>query len=70
MRDSALNKRATFHFPCLIGKLCHQTEIPPNCMVDRLREASRIIQVSKIKDLENHLFGVKSTAIGGLDVVL
>uniref|UniRef100_M1D9H8 Putative plant transposon protein domain-containing protein n=1 Tax=Solanum tuberosum TaxID=4113 RepID=M1D9H8_SOLTU len=30
MRDRALNERAGLSFPCLIGKLCRQANIPPN----------------------------------------
>lgn len=67
MRDRALNERETFPFLCLIGKLCRQAEIPPNWLVDRWNEASRLIQVSKIKKyIGNLLFGANSAAINHL----
>ncbi|KAH0748018.1 hypothetical protein KY290_027250 [Solanum tuberosum] len=69
MRDKALNERSGFPFPFLIGKLCRQTDIPPNRLIDRWRDAFRLIQVSKIKDVANHLFGVKSAVVGTLVVV-
>uniref|UniRef100_M1DWZ4 Putative plant transposon protein domain-containing protein n=1 Tax=Solanum tuberosum TaxID=4113 RepID=M1DWZ4_SOLTU len=68
MRDRALNERAGFPSPCLIGKLCQQVNIPPNRLVDRWGETFRLTQVSKIKDVTNHLFGVKSGAVGTLAV--
>lgn len=68
MLDNTLNQRATFLFCCLIEKLCCQVEIPPNCLVDRCHEASKLIQVSKMKDLESHLFGAKSATINHLSI--
>uniref|UniRef100_M1DKB4 Putative plant transposon protein domain-containing protein n=1 Tax=Solanum tuberosum TaxID=4113 RepID=M1DKB4_SOLTU len=69
MRDRALNERATLLFACLIRKLCRQADNPPNRLVDRWCDAFRLIQVSKIKDVANHLFGVKSAAASILAVV-
>uniref|UniRef100_M1DZ55 Putative plant transposon protein domain-containing protein n=1 Tax=Solanum tuberosum TaxID=4113 RepID=M1DZ55_SOLTU len=69
MRDRALNERAGLPFSCLIGKLCQQASIPPNRLVDRWGETFRLIQVSKIKDVANHLFGAKSVVVGTLVVV-
>uniref|UniRef100_M1DSN7 Integrase core domain containing protein n=1 Tax=Solanum tuberosum TaxID=4113 RepID=M1DSN7_SOLTU len=69
LRDKALNERAGLPFPYLIGKLCRQTNIPPNRLIDRWGEATRLIQVSKIKDVANHLFGVKFGVVGTLAVV-
>uniref|UniRef100_M1DGK6 Integrase core domain containing protein n=1 Tax=Solanum tuberosum TaxID=4113 RepID=M1DGK6_SOLTU len=69
MRDRALNERATLSFPCLIGKLCRGANIPPNNLVDRWGEAFRLTQVSKIKDVANHLIGAKSAAVGTLAVI-
>ncbi|KAH0679020.1 hypothetical protein KY284_020105 [Solanum tuberosum] len=62
MRDSALNERVGLPFPFMIGKLCRQVSIPPNSLIDRWGEAFRLIEVSKIKDFANYLFGVKSVA--------
>uniref|UniRef100_M1DR88 Putative plant transposon protein domain-containing protein n=1 Tax=Solanum tuberosum TaxID=4113 RepID=M1DR88_SOLTU len=69
LRDRALNERARFSFPYLIGKLCRQVNIPPNKLVDKWGEAFRLTQVSKIKDVANHLFGAKSGFMGTLVVV-
>ncbi|KAH0700826.1 hypothetical protein KY284_015041 [Solanum tuberosum] len=69
MLDRALNERAGFTFPCLIGKLCLKTNIPPNKLVDRWVEASRVIATSKIEDAANHLCGAKAGAVGQLAVV-
>ena len=69
MRDKALNEMAGFPFPCLIGKLCRQANIPPNRLVDKWGETSRLTQVSKIKNVANHLFGAKSGAVCTLAVV-
>uniref|UniRef100_M1E0A1 Putative plant transposon protein domain-containing protein n=1 Tax=Solanum tuberosum TaxID=4113 RepID=M1E0A1_SOLTU len=69
MRDRALNERAELPFPCLIGKLCRQANIPPNRLVDRCGDAFRLTQASKIKHVSNHLFGAKSGAVGSLVVV-
>lgn len=68
MLDRSLNERVKFPFPCLIGKLCFQEGIPPNCLVNRCCEASRMIQVSKTKDSANHLFGSEYAEIGNLNV--
>ncbi|KAH0748212.1 hypothetical protein KY290_027444 [Solanum tuberosum] len=68
MRDRALNERAGLPFP-LIGKLCRQANIPPNRLVNRWGEAFRLTQVSRIKNFANHLFGVKSAAVGTFVVV-
>uniref|UniRef100_M1DZG0 Putative plant transposon protein domain-containing protein n=1 Tax=Solanum tuberosum TaxID=4113 RepID=M1DZG0_SOLTU len=48
MRDRALNERACLPFPCLIGKLCLQANIPPNKLVDKPVKASKITATSKI----------------------
>jgi len=56
MRDRALNERVGFSFPCLIGKLCCQANIPPNKLVDKPVDASRITDAYKIKDVANPLF--------------
>uniref|UniRef100_M1DDW5 Putative plant transposon protein domain-containing protein n=1 Tax=Solanum tuberosum TaxID=4113 RepID=M1DDW5_SOLTU len=64
MRNRALNEKVGFPFPCLIGKLCRQADIPPNKLIDRWRDAFRLIQVSKIKDVANHLFGTKYADVG------
>uniref|UniRef100_M1DN98 Putative plant transposon protein domain-containing protein n=1 Tax=Solanum tuberosum TaxID=4113 RepID=M1DN98_SOLTU len=69
LRDRALNERAELPFPCLIGKLCRQANIPPNRLINRWGEAAKLIQVSKIKDVVNHLFGAKSRVVGTLVVV-
>uniref|UniRef100_M1D9B6 Putative plant transposon protein domain-containing protein n=1 Tax=Solanum tuberosum TaxID=4113 RepID=M1D9B6_SOLTU len=69
MRDRALNERAALPFPCMIGKLCRGANIPLNSLVDRWGETFRLTQVSKIKDVANHLFGAKSAAIGTLAVI-
>lgn len=68
MRDRALNERDGFLFRCLIGKLCWQVSIYPNQLVDRWGKAFRVTQVSKIKDVANHLFGAKSEVLGTLAV--
>uniref|UniRef100_M1DKR5 Uncharacterized protein n=1 Tax=Solanum tuberosum TaxID=4113 RepID=M1DKR5_SOLTU len=70
MRDKALNEMAGFSFPCLIGKLCRQANIPPNRLVDKWGEASRLTQVSKIENVANHLFGAKSGAALGTYVTI
>uniref|UniRef100_M1DGE7 Putative plant transposon protein domain-containing protein n=1 Tax=Solanum tuberosum TaxID=4113 RepID=M1DGE7_SOLTU len=69
MKDRALNERVRFPFPCLIGKLCRQVDTPPNKLIDKWRNIFRLIQVSKIKDVANDLFGAKSAAMGTLVVV-
>uniref|UniRef100_M1DZX6 Putative plant transposon protein domain-containing protein n=1 Tax=Solanum tuberosum TaxID=4113 RepID=M1DZX6_SOLTU len=69
MWDRALNERAGLLFPCLIGKLSRQADILPNRLVDKWGKAFRLTKVSKIKDIANHLFGVKSGAMGSLVVV-
>jgi len=69
MRDKALNERVGLPFPYLIGKLCLQANIPLNKLVDRLTEAYKLTVASKIKDVVNHLFGVKVGAVGPLAVV-
>lgn len=56
--------RATLPFSCVIGKLYWQTDILPNILVNRWGEAFKLIQVSKIKYVANHLFGVKSACEG------
>ncbi|KAK4733596.1 hypothetical protein R3W88_007857 [Solanum pinnatisectum] len=43
MRDMALNERAGLPFPCQIGKLCKQVDTLPNRLIDRWRDASRLI---------------------------
>uniref|UniRef100_M1DRY0 Putative plant transposon protein domain-containing protein n=1 Tax=Solanum tuberosum TaxID=4113 RepID=M1DRY0_SOLTU len=69
MRDRALNERVGLPFPCRIGKLCIQAGIPPKRLIDRWGEAFRLTQASKIKDVDNHLFGAKSGVVGSLAVV-
>ncbi|KAK4726942.1 hypothetical protein R3W88_031859 [Solanum pinnatisectum] len=69
MRNRALNEKDGFLFPSLIGKLCRQPDTPPNKLIDRWRNAFRLIEVSKIKDVTNHPFGMKSADVGTLDVI-
>uniref|UniRef100_M1DD22 Putative plant transposon protein domain-containing protein n=1 Tax=Solanum tuberosum TaxID=4113 RepID=M1DD22_SOLTU len=66
MINRALNEKSRFPFPCLIGKLCRQVDIPPNKLIDRWCDAFRLIYVSKIKDVMNHLFGAKYAALSTL----
>ncbi|KAH0698466.1 hypothetical protein KY284_012681 [Solanum tuberosum] len=69
MINRALNEKSRFPFPCLIGKLCRQADIPPNKLIDRWCDAFRLIYVSKIKDVINHLFGAKFAALSTLAIV-
>lgn len=69
MWDRALNERVGLPFPCLIGKLCLQSNIPPNKVLDRWIKAYKLTTTSKIKDVTNHLFGAKVEVVEPLAVV-
>ncbi|KAH0706110.1 hypothetical protein KY285_010637 [Solanum tuberosum] len=50
---------------------CIMVGYPMNVgLIDRWGEEARLIQVSKIKDVANHLFGAKSGVVGTLSIVL
>lgn len=68
MRYRVLYEGLTFSFPCFIEKLCHQVDISLNSLVYICLEAAKLFQISRIKDLENHLFGVKSAPIRSITV--
>jgi len=55
MRDKTLNEREGLSFPCLIGKLYLQANMPPHKLVDKWIEASKVTVTSNIKYFSNHL---------------
>ncbi|KAK4731432.1 hypothetical protein R3W88_024420 [Solanum pinnatisectum] len=57
MRDCALNERASLQFLCLKRRLCVHANIPPNKLVDRYVEATKVTAMSKIKYVANPLYG-------------
>lgn len=65
-----LNDMESLPFPYLIRKLCQEADISPNNLVDRWGESPRLIQITKINGLANHLFGSKSVVVGAVVVFL
>ncbi|KAG5590021.1 hypothetical protein H5410_040535 [Solanum commersonii] len=60
MIDRSLNDRASLSFPCMIRSLYTHAHIPPNKLVDKYVEATKVTVVAKIKDVANPLHGSRA----------